>query len=350
MPEVFFKRTTLPEALKNHQIIPLLLDAAQFSKGIRKNDFLGLKIHFGEQGNTSYIAPSLLRPLVQYLKKAKVKPFFFDTNTLYRGQRMNAVDHLLLASQHRFGSLGIPIMIGDGLTGNDYFEVEINKKHYTRCYIASLLKDVDYLVCLSHFTMHMLTGFGASIKNLGMGLASRRGKLAQHCEMAPRIDPRRCISCGLCVQNCPAQCINKGAQAFEIASEHCIGCAQCISTCPHGAVTISWSDKFALLQERMVEYAYASIQNKKCAYFNFCLFMTKECDCMNREKSAFIDDLGVLFSYDPVALDKASVDLIIARENQDVMRQVHPAVEYAPQFDYAQTIGLGSTEYQLIEL
>jgi len=348
MADVFFKRTTLNELLKKPDILLTFLDKSKLSLKLKKRDFLGIKIHFGEEGNKSYLNPKIIKPLIKYLKR-QTKPFFFDTNTLYRGQRMNSIDHLVLASQHGFHSLGIPVMVADGLKGNDYVELEIDEHHFDKCFITALWKDVDFILCLSHFTLHMLTGFGAAIKNLGMGLASKRGKLAQHCEVSPRINEAKCVGCGLCAASCPAQCIEKRDSFYTILNERCIGCAQCINVCPQDAIKIIWSNEYNLLQEKMVEYAYAATKNKPCAYFNFCIFITKECDCMNKEKEGFVEDLGVFFSYDPVAIDKASIDLLIQREKKDILKEIHPEVDYTHQFRYAQEIGLGSTDYNLIE-
>jgi uncharacterized Fe-S center protein len=327
-----------------------LLERAALSSMLRKDDFVGIKLHFGEKGNKSHIPAKVVRPLAEYLIKFKTKPFLFDTNTLYRGMRTNSVDHLTQASRHGFGAAGVPLIIADGLTGNDYTEVAINKKHYATCYLASLWKDIDFIFCFSHFTLHMLTGFGASLKNMGMGIASRRGKLAQHCQIAPHIDQAHCVSCGECAATCLAQCITKTEKGFFIQSEDCIGCAQCISVCPVGAVKIDWSIEHSLIQERMVEYAYAAASGKRCAYCNLCIFITRECDCMNKEESGYVNDVGIFFGYDPVAVDKASVDAVCAASKDDPLRQVHPQIDYTAQFSYAESIGLGSCAYTLREL
>jgi len=350
MPEVFFKKITRQNLLNNTGSVLFLLEKAQLYSRLKDNDFVGIKIHFGEKGNQSYISPKIIKPLVNALKQRKTKPFLFDTNTLYHGKRANALDHLTLAAGHGFSSVGAPLLIADGLRGKDFITVNINKHHYTKCFIAALWKDTDFILCASHFTLHMLMGFGGAIKNLGMGLASRRGKLAQHCELSPRINEEECTACGKCSCNCPVQAITKKDSYYAIIPEKCIGCAQCISVCSQNAVKINWSGKYTLLQERMVEYAYAATRNDNCAYINFCLYLTKECDCMNKEPKGFVEDLGVLFSYDPVALDKASVDLLIKREGRDVIKEAHPDVEYMHQFEYAQRIGLGNANYNLIEL
>jgi hypothetical protein len=183
-----------------------------------------------------------------------------------------------------------------------------------------------------------------------MGCASRRGKLAQHCDCAPQINQDRCSKCGACKIICPAQCIVESDKGYSINNYACIGCAQCISVCPQGAVKIVWSEEYNIIQEKMVEYAYAATKGRRCAYFNFCVYITKDCDCINKEEKGFVDDLGILFSSDPVAVDKASIDLIIERDKKDFLKSIYPQINYLHQLEYAQKIGLGSLDYKLIEL
>ena len=226
MSSAFFSPLTLEDALKNPHFLSNILEESNLSSLIKKNDFVGIKVHFGKKGNTSYLPPKLLSPFIKYLRRIGAKVFLFDTNTLYRGQRTNTVDHINLAYQHGFGKLGIPIIIGDGLKGNDYIEVEINRKHFSHCFIASIIKDLDYIIFVSHPTGHILTGFGATLKNIGMECTSRRGKLAQHCDLSPQIAQNRCVECEVCKENCPVQCIKKNSQGdYIINSKLCIGCA-----------------------------------------------------------------------------------------------------------------------------
>ncbi|MEM7816537.1 MAG: DUF362 domain-containing protein, partial [Candidatus Aenigmatarchaeota archaeon] len=221
---------------------------------------------------------------------------------------------------------------------------------FNKCFIASALKDLNFLLVLSHFTGHMLTGFGATIKNLGMGCASRKGKLAQHCEINPTISLEKCFGCGNCAKNCPAMAIEEKNNGYFIIEKKCIGCAQCITLCPNGAIKINWSENYSIIGEKIVEYAYAVVKYRPCAFINFCLFITKECDCMNKEETPIVKDLGILFSNDPVAIDKASLDLINNNEGRDVLKEFHPQIDYLHHLKYAESIGLGSLDYKIIEI
>lgn len=350
MAKVFFKKINYEELLKQPDVLVDGLKISRINENFKKDNFVGLKMHFGEKGNKSFINPNFLIPLSKFLKKCQTRPFLFETNTLYRGERMNAIDHMNLAYGHGFAKTNLPIIIGDGIKGNDFVEEKIDKKHFKSCFLARGLNDTDFLLVLSHLTGHMLTGFGAAIKNLGMGCASRRGKLAQHCQVQPQILEKRCVACGLCLDNCPVQAIEKDSAKCFIVKEKCIGCAQCVSVCPRGAVNVIWSEEYDLLGEKLVEYAYAVTRKVKCAYVNFCIYITKECDCMNKENSGFIKDIGLLFSYDPVAIDKASLDLVQKQENRDAILECHPKIAYINHLKYAETIGLGSLSYELVEM
>ncbi|HEC69165.1 MAG TPA: DUF362 domain-containing protein, partial [Candidatus Omnitrophica bacterium] len=94
---------------------------------------MGIKIHFGEDKNKGYIKPWYIKNLIEKIKRIGAKHFLFDTNTLYRGKRTNAVSHFNLAFfEHNFKLLNIPVIIADGLKGKDYFEVDIEGKHFKR--------------------------------------------------------------------------------------------------------------------------------------------------------------------------------------------------------------------------
>lgn len=348
MENIYFKRGTIQDFLSHPDYIVEGFIKSGMKDNFTKNSIVGIKIHFGEEGNKSFINPRILRDLVKFIKKIGCKVFIFDTNTLYRGKRMNAIDHIELAYSHGFGALNIPIIIGDGIRGNDYIEVDINKKNFKKVYLASILKDIDYLLVLSHFTGHMLSGFGCAIKNLAMGCAARRGKLQQHCNISPTIKEEKCKVCGICFKNCPAQAITlKSSGKYWINNNLCIGCAQCISLCPYGAIHINWWENYNIIMERIVEYAYGVFSYKKSGFINFCLYITKDCDCMNKEKEGIIKDVGVLWGNNPLTIDKASIDLIIQQEGKDILREIYPNINYQHQLDYAVNMGLGTLEYQL---
>ena len=274
--QVFFIGLRTPENRSLLDRIGQMIDAAGIQKTVRKKGLTAVKIHFGERGNTAFIRPLLVRPIVDAVRQAGGKPFLTDTGTLYVGSRGNAVDHLNTAVMNGFGysSVGVPLVVADGIDGQDEVAVGTDFKHFKETFIASGIVRADTLISVAHFKLHEASGFGGAIKNIGMGCASRRGKMAQHSEVAPAISPKRCVGCGVCADNCahgalsivePAEgeTPSPGGKIARIDREKCVGCARCIHVCPQGALSICWATDLPRFMERMVEYAAGTLKNKE---------------------------------------------------------------------------------------
>jgi hypothetical protein len=320
---------------------------------VEKDSFVGIKIHFGEEGNTGFIRPSWLLDVIKKLKKKSSRIFLTDSNTLYVGSRSNSAEHLQLANRHGFSQerLGIPVIIADGLIGRESDEIDLHLNRVKSAKIASIFPDTDVLLCLSHFTGHILTGFGAALKNLGMGGASRAGKLEQHSDVHPWVNPKICKNCSICLDYCPADAIEQKNGSTHIIEEKCVGCGECLVVCTAGAVKMRWDGDVIRIQEKMAEYAFAVTKSlrKGAGYVNFLLRLTKDCDCMSKKGKKIADDIGILGSLDPVAVDKASVDMVLESEGRDVLRDSYD-VDWSVQLKHGEKIGLGHTEYELIGL
>jgi uncharacterized Fe-S center protein len=327
-----------------------IFDALELENSVKKDDFVGIKIHFGEKGNTGFIKPPWLKHLIAHLKNKKARVFMTDTNTLYHGSRSNSVDHLQLAAKHGFsiGKLEVPVIIADGLIGRDSGEVEVNLKHVKSAKIASTFFHIDFLLCLSHFTGHVLSGFGAAIKNLGMGCASRAGKLEQHSDVHPWVNAKICTNCSVCMEYCPADAIEQADGSAHIIDERCIGCGECLVVCNVGAIKMRWDGDALRVQEKMAEYAFGVLKSVKhrAGFINYLVRVTQDCDCMSRNGKVLVPDLGILASLDPVAVDKASVDLLMEANNRDFLREAID-VDWLAQLRHGEKIGLGSMEYEL---
>lgn len=317
---------------------------------VSHSPLLALKIHAGEEGNNGYIPPDYLKQLPDELRRIGFVPFLTDTNVLYHGKRMNSVDHLNIFRKHRFHKLNLPIIIADGLMGNDYLEVTVNGKYFESVKIAKGVHEADAILGLTHLTGHMLSGFGGAIKNIGMGCASRAGKMQQHCSLSPNIKYENCKMCGACFNICPVNAIKKKEDRYVIDEEECIGCAQCINVCRFDGIKIVWDEDSTQFQYRMVEYTYGALENKDSFFITFASFITKDCDCLNKAQNRVTKDIGILASFDPVALDKAGIDLVNEQEGKDLFRQLWPGIDYNIQLRYAQEIGLGKMEYELVEV
>jgi hypothetical protein len=311
---------------------------------VKLNEEIPIKAHFGEKGNVTFIKSKNYESLIKYLKSKKIKSFFTDTNVLYEGQRMRAKTHIELAKKHGFTQL--PIKIADGERGENFREVKINGKHFKSCKIGGLFNDYNQLIIISHFKGHSLAGFGGAIKNLAMGFASRGGKLAQHANVKPFIDPLKCKACHLCEKNCPVKAIDISKKLFKIDHKVCIGCAACIAICPYHAISVNafgYANSIFSFGEKMAEYTYAAAKGKKNIYINYAFDITKSCDCHGTKMVPIAKDFGILASTDPVALDKACLDLLEENEGKSPLRGKNI-------IDDCEKIGLGKKDYEIIEV
>jgi uncharacterized Fe-S center protein len=327
--------------------------ALGFNEIIEPEDFVALKIHFGEKGNTGYIKPRWLTGIIDEVLKKSQRAFLSDSNTLYIGNRSNSVEHIRLAWEHDFTPevVKVPIIIADGLVGREKMEVKIDGSRIKSSRIASAFLLSDAMVCLTHVTGHVQSGVGAAIKNLGMGCASRAGKLDQHSVVHPKVNARQCRNCGLCLQYCPAGAIIQLKDHVVIDDEKCIGCGECLVVCKYGAIKMKWDEDSRRLQEKMAEYALSVKQHfkQKICFLNFIIQVTKDCDCLAKNQPAIVEDVGIAGSLDPVAVDRASIDLVLKTAGQDAFRKGYN-IDWSVQLSYGEKIGLGHQQYELVEI
>lgn len=353
---VYYIETTNEDSIKSvSKKLGTLVDKSGILKFIKKDGFTGIKLHFGDEGNTGHIRHEWVKAILDRLTSKTKNVFLTDSNVLYkRSLRTNSVDHLKIAHEHGFSikNIGVPILIADGIFGRNFIEVEIDKKHFSKVKIASDIASCDSLLVLSHLTGHMQTGLAGALKNLGMGCASRRGKYEQHCGIVPEVNPSYCTGCGLCQVSCPAACIIIESKEARILSGHCIGCGECVVVCRTRAIDTKWSETLENLQEKMVEYAYGVMKALKgeVGYINFLIKVTKDCDCLMKNAPRIVPDLGILASEDPVSIDKASADLLNEFNEKDVFKNGYPDIDWAVQLKHASRIGLGSLSYKLKRL
>ncbi len=335
--------------------IARLFDTAGLAACFAKKDLVAVKIHFGEKGNEGHIDAGLAKVVSDKVRAVGAKPFFTDTNTLYSGQRANTHDHLMMAAQHGFSlqKLGAPVVIADGLKGQNQVSVPIEGgKHFKVVRIAADFLVVDAMIALTHVTGHIAAGYAGAIKNVGMGCAARAGKLAQHSDILPEILEEKCTGCGTCAEWCPEHAIVVEGGKARVDESLCIACGECLAVCPSGAVKHTWGNKSTVLNERMAEHAWGAINRKtdKCAYVNFIIDFTAECDCMGKKQDPLIPDIGILASRDIVAVDHATIDIINRHAGRDIFRELTPHLDYMSQLTHAASLGLGTLDYELISL
>ncbi len=342
-----------------------LFEAAHFNSCIAKNDLVAVKMHFGEVGNTAFVQPVLVRPIVDAIKAAGGKPFLTDANTMYVGQRANAVDHLVTASRHGFlpPVVDAPVVIADGLTGRDFVEVPVDMKHFKTVKIGAAAVHANALISIAHFKGHIVGGIGGPIKNVGMGLGSRAGKQQMHSDVKPEVNVEKCVGCGTCARYCLQEAITVDGKA-AIDHEKCVGCGECLISCQYKAIGQRWDSGGDKLQEKMVEYTLGALKGKegKCGFFNFVTNVAPGCDCAPWSDTPIVGDVGILASNDPVAIDQASADLVNAEAGNphscikkslapgaDKLREAND-VDWTVQLRYGEEIGLGSRKYVLHEV
>ena len=335
--------------------------------------FVAIKLHFGELGNISYLRPNYARAVVDVVKELGGKPFLTDCNTMYPGSRKNALEHLECAWQNGFTPLtvGCPILIGDGLKGTDDVEVPVEGGEYVeKAKIGRAVMDADVFISLTHFKGHEMTGFGGAIKNIGMGCGSRAGKKEQHASGKPKINQKKCRGC----TRCQKECANNGlvfdeqARKMHVDEAHCVGCGRCLGACNFDAIYFTNDNAQAALNCRMAEYTKAVVDGRPQFHISLIVDVSPNCDCHAENDVPILPNIGMFASTDPLALDQACVDACMAAEpmpgsqlakhladpefhdHHDHFINSTPESEWRSCLEHAEKIGLGSREYELIEM
>jgi len=365
---VYFINMRARQGLSLFDKLERLLKQSSLKHFVAGGDLLAVKVHFGEDGNLAYIHPRIVRFIIEQLKKYRTKPFLTDANSLYAGSRGDAVAHIQTAIGNGFdySVVGAPLIIADGLRGSTSVKIRINQRHFREVELGAEVFHADKMVCLTHFKGHELTGFGGAIKNVGMGLASRAGKLAMHSTVSPYVTDD-CVGCAVCLRYCAAGAIEfiSGEKRVRINEKTCVGCGECLISCPHKKIKIQWNESIENFQEKICEYAYGLLVKRKlpCFYINFINNVSPACDCWGFSDTPIVPDIGVLASYDPVAIDQASADLVNnspgiegsaltsnLKPGEDKFRAVYPHIDWEIQLAYGEQLGLGKRDYELIKV
>ncbi len=334
--------------------------------------FVAIKMHFGELGNISYLRPNYAKAVVDLVKELGGKPFLTDCNTMYPGFRKNALEHLECAWENGFTplSVGCPVIIGDGLKGTDDIAVPVEGGEYTKeARIGRAIMDADVFISLTHFKGHEMTGFGGTIKNIGMGCGSRAGKKDQHSAGKAIIYEDKCRGC----RRCQKECANGGLvfdadkRKMHVDENHCVGCGRCLGACNFDAIDFAQDQAISILNAKMAEYTKAVVDGRACFHISLVVDVSPYCDCHPENDAPILPDLGMFVSRDPVALDQACADACLAAEplrnsvlgdhlhdegfhhhHHDHFKNTTPESEWETQLIHGEKIGLGSRQYELI--
>ena len=271
--------------------------------GVKLNGKVGVKVSTGEKGSKGYLKADLIGPFVK-----KLNGTIIECNTAYPGARNNVEDHMKVAEEHGFTSFAnVDIMDAYGEE-----KIPVKKgKHLKFDLVGENFKNYDSIVNLAHFKGHAMGGFGGNLKNQSIGIASRNGKAYIH-------------SCG-------------------------------VDTNPDTAWGVPYEQKDFI--ESMAEAAnavadYIKDNNKQIIYINVMNAMSVDCDCDAHQGDPVMSDIGITASLDPVANDQACIDMVWSsiENGSEKLRERIGRQEGRHILPYAESLGLGSTSYELINI
>lgn len=349
--DVYFVKVKDKNSASRVSALRKILDNANPFSLCKDGEIVPVKLTLGEAACYYYLKPQLVKLIITKLKAKNVRPFLFDTSVIYKGSRQNAVDHLNLLSGKEFGQekVGAPFIIADGLFGSDGREHEIKGKYLKKIKVPSFIGLLDSIVVLSHITGHLLAGYAGAIKNVAMGMTSRAGKQVQHSSLKPHVIKDNCTQCSCCLNLCPVRAISMEAKTAFINDKICIGCGECICACKFEAIFINWATDNLVFCLGMAEAATSILSHFKNKFFiNFAFDITKECDCLSEKEDEIISaDIGIFASRDIVSLDKAVIDFV--NKDKDLFARTPKLRAYHKMLDYAQDLGLGRVDYNLVQ-
>ena len=348
------------------QKLHILMKSAGIENIDFHNRFTAIKLHFGEPGNLAFLRPNYAKVVADYVKELDGKPFLTDCNTLYVGRRKNALEHIESAYENGFSpfSTGCQVIIADGLKGTDDVEVPVNGEYVKNAKIGRAIMDADIIVSLSHFKGHEMTGFGGAIKNIGMGCGSRAGKMEMHSAGKPYPDLQKCVGCKRCFSQCAHGAISYNESGkIQIDHNKCVGCGRCIGVCNFDAIKPAKDESFDILNKKMAEYTLAVVKDRPQFHINIITDVSPNCDCHSENDAPIVPNIGMLASFDPVAIDMASADLVnkqeafqnssignkqeIHNKEKDYFNISHPETNWRVMLEHGEKIGLGNMNYEL---
>ncbi len=303
-----------------------------------ENKKIPLKLHMGEIKNKYFLRPKFVGYFTKILKEHDMDPYLYDTTVAYKGLRHTKSGYKKLAKIHGFTKkrTGCDVVIDD--SGKN---VKIENRNFE---VAAHIFDSTNIVALSHVKGHNASGFGAAIKNFGMGGVTKETKMKIHNSSKPVHIKDKCTFCGVCSEVCPFNAIKVKKNEWKISNRKCFGCGVCVENCKEGGII----HKDANFQYLLACAAKACVHDKNVIYLNELKRISKSCDCDPFAGPIICPDIGYLVSNDPVAIDKASLDLINDKK-PDIFKKEN-YVDPEKQITYGEKIGLGSTNYQLVEI
>ena len=290
---------------------------------------------------------------------------------MYPGSRKNALEHLDCANINGFNTIttGCQIIIGDGLRGTDDITVPVRNGEYCKeAYIGRAVMDADIFISLTNFKGHESTGFGGAIKNIGMGCGSRAGKMHQHNSGKPIVHDDLCRGCRRCAKECGSDAITYEKGKAVINQDICKGCGRCIGACAFDAIENQNWNANEILGRKMAEYSQAVCDGRPTFHISLVRDISPNCDCHGENDAPILPDVGIFASFDLVALDQACVDACLHatpmpnsqlsdnladphwHHHHDNFLDSNSNVRWKETLEHAEKIGLGTREYELIQM
>jgi len=361
-----FRTLTFQENLQ--QKLTRLMKTAGMDTIDFRGKYVAIKMHFGEPGNLAYLRPNWVKTVADFVKERGGKPFLTDCNTLYTGERKDALGHLDSANLNGFlpATTGCQILIGDGLKGTDEALVPVEGATYVKeAKIGQAIMDADILLSVTHFKGHEATGFGGTLKNIGMGCGSRAGKMEQHSAGKPFVKEKRCVGCGTCTRWCAhgAAVVRNGKASID--HDKCVGCGRCLGHCPADAIQAPSDESNDILNCKIAEYTKAVVSGRPCFHISLVCDVSPLCDCYGLNDAPIVPDVGMFASFDPIALDQACADAVMAQTplpgsaltdeghksgHHDHFHDLHPDTNWQTALEHGVKLGLGTREYELIKI
>ncbi len=367
-----------------------VFEAAGFAEMIKPGDAVAIKLHCGEWNNTAYLRPVYARTLADRIKALGGRPFVCDTTTQTystMSSRASALDLLITAERNGYTSatLGCPFIVADGFNGTDDLRVDLPEGYILKeAYIAKAIALADAMIVLTHFKGHPLGIIGGSIKNLGIGAQSKRGKMNVHMGGHPRyglgpatdFHPERCKGRNGCDRweecegSCPYGLFHVTNDSIEWDRELCVNCLAHLGANTWCGVTNRAQLNAQASCAAMADACLATVKTvgrDKVGFINMAIDVSPFCDCIPFADMPIVPQLGVFAGRDPVALDKVSVDKAAAAPGvpgsaaEDYDASAPGAIKFSPVAgrnfdDISEEIqlvtgslnGLGSLDYELV--
>lgn len=294
-----------------------LIQKSGILDNVVKNDQVAVKMHWGAQTTTRTLRSIFIRKIVELLKEKGASVFVTESCGLgMLDQRSFGIGRLHHAQEagYTFETCLAPLIPADGLRGFNYKKVEVQGQQLKEVYIAKMIAEADKVISVAHVKGHPRSGLGAALKNIGVGCAAKPSKFMIHFyEEFPEIDQTKCNQCGKCREICPAGAITDG---YSILPELCMNyrCLGCYEAChsQQKAVPLSWcsTQDTAIRIVDSVKAVMDTVGRENFSFLNFVLDVSPVCDCVPYSDTPFVPDIGILAGLDPLAIDKASLDLI----------------------------------------